>query len=153
MYTKSQGAAMPPDNTTLATSLNSTVGAPQNLGCDAASFSVAQNSGANVSVTVTFKNLINRQNTNNPVDPTQSYGADYTVLSKDRLLFFAVLQTTTPGVAVSVQPQALGKDGTVVPGPFLGPNTYYGFQAVVTVPPGSGTVTGMVVGLAFLSVG
>jgi hypothetical protein len=151
-FSLAEGVFQTPSNTTVATLPSNQATGPTVLGFDAVPFSVVL-SGVPQQAIPTFGQLAQRNNQANPLNVTQNYSNPVVVSLSDRLLFMCVVQTITPGIAIAVEGQATDSNGVVRPGPFLGPGTYKSFQAVLTVPPGSGTISGWVLGMLLLSTG
>jgi len=135
------------------------------IGVDVAPFSIdlsrpsaAQQGEA--SGTATFPNLPYRLNTQNSLNPTVTAAQQpITIAANNQLIFVCFVQgplaSAPTGTVISVNPQAITTKNVYVPGPFLGAESYQTFQAVVDAlsPTLTGTVTGFVVGLLFLSNG
>jgi hypothetical protein len=100
-----------------------------------------------------FPSLVKRNNLNNPINPTQATGTPLVVAVSDRVCLLTLVQSMAPGVAIAVEGQAVDAEGTVYPGPFIGPGTYQKLQVVLTIPAGAGSIQGWIVGLMSLSVG
>lgn len=157
-FTNDDGVGRPPNPVTTASAILPIPLAPQLLGIDAATFQLTAANG--YSQTITFSALPSRNNTINPLNALQSSGTNVTILAKDQLIFLAFPQGVAVAPAdyplVSVTPLAIDTSNVRVPGPFLGSNTFQTFQAVVSayVPTGfTGTISGMVAGMLYLSIG
>jgi hypothetical protein len=98
----------------------------------------------------TFSNLPLRNNRVNPLQPTAVSQAPFTVNAQDTLIFVCFEQGNS---AVGIQPYGLTKENLIVPGPFLGSDTYIGFGVTITAPGGTMASSGTVVGLLFLQRG
>jgi hypothetical protein len=151
-YTPSGGATQAPNVSTNATLPNSLQKAATLLGCDAIPFSYTL-TGSVQTFTLGFPSLVQRNNLNNPINPTQATGTTLTISPGQMGVLLTLVQSMTPGITIAVEGQAVDPNAIVYPGPFIGPGTYQKLQVVLTLPAGSGAVTGWVVGLLTLSLG
>lgn len=105
---------------------------------------------------VTFPNLPYRTNENNPLAANTGATQTLRIQPKDHLIFVVFVQglSAPAGTVVGVSPQALDTNDLVLPGPFLGSNSFKTFQAVFSIAASkSGRISGAVVGMLLLSVG
>lgn len=141
-----------PNSMPLAALNNNQLTAPSLMGADAIPFSVTLTGGTQT-LTLGFPNITARAGNLNPINPTLGYGTGMTVPPNQIAIFFTLVQTMVPGVAIAVDGQGVDTNGTVHPGPFLGGSNYQKFQVVMTFPAGTGIVSGWIVGLLMLSAG
>ena len=134
-----------PTVSTSATLTDALQNAPALLGVDAIPFSYTL-TGSPQTFTLGFPSLVKRDNLANPINPTQAIGTPLVVAVSNRILLLTLVQSMTAGVAIAVEGQAVDAAGVIYPGPFIGPGTYQKLEVILTLPAGSGTVSGWVVG-------
>jgi hypothetical protein len=145
-YTVGTGFGIQNTNTSYATANVPNDNASTLLGVDAVKYGL--NPGT--SNQYTFANLPVRNNRANPLQPTAVSQAPFTVNAQDTLIFVCFEQGNS---AVGIQPYGLTKENLIVPGPFLGSDTYIGFGVTITAPSGATASSGTIVGLLFLQRG
>ena len=141
-YTVGAGLVNP-----VTTTKQTTANVPFDQACTIIGVDVAIYDAVTGQATVSFPNLPKRSNSQNPLNPQQYNQNTLTVNPQDQLIFVVTPQSTNNPVAV--EGYGVLKTGSA-PGPFLGPETYYGFQATVSGAPGS---NGLIIGMLFLNRG
>ena len=98
--------------------------------------------------TITFLNIPIRNNTANPLNPTQTGATPLSIRPQDCLMFTGIVQGSL--VPVEVITQVIDVNNIIYPGPFLSAGKYLTFQAKLSA---SSVTSGIVIGQLYLQRG